>query len=126
LIRKCKHGVYDPDGTGWGCQECRPPEATDPNCPAPILPRSSSDPLVVSRPDGLQICPSCKTLILYSNPGCAECLPLKTVRKMDRANAKQKGSCGLCGSTIHYETKDRAVWECSECGNLFPSSRRRS
>ena len=35
------------------------------------------------------------------------------------ANRRQAGSCPECGSTVHYETDKKSVWQCADCDTKF-------
>jgi hypothetical protein len=128
MIRKCQHGVYNPDldtELAWGCGLCYP--AGHEEAPAPVLPRSSGIPLKTDNGGILATCGNCGDLILYSTPGCEVCIPLKTRegREQLNANQRQPGQCPNCGSTVHYTTAKTSEWLCADCEQVFPAPRKK-
>ena len=123
---KCSHGVYWPaaDEINLGCQTCNPDGLGAGECP--ILPRSSSDVLV--RYDAHETCKSCGGLRTYFSQQCMHCgaaFPDDDVRSrgQETANRRQIGACPECGSTVHYETKKKSEWECSDCRAKYKAPR---
>ena len=125
---KCSHDVYWPSGDeiNLGCQLCNPDGlgagAT------PVLPRSSSDTL--GRDDARETC-VCGNLRTYFTNNCRHCgaaFPETDLRGQSdvTANRRQSGACTECGSTIHYETKKKSVWECADCGTQFRAPKKRA
>lgn len=127
-IARCKHGVYLPpndqeSGLAWGCQLCYPaghPETE--GAEAPVLPRSSGDTLC-RRDDARETC-SCGNLRTYFTANCRHCgaaFPEDSLRGREQgtANRRQAGSCPECGSTVHYETDKKSVWQCADCDTKF-------
>lgn len=119
---KCSHSVYWPaaDEIALACQLCNPdgmPAGQD-----PILPRSSSDSL--GRDVTRECCVHCGNIRTYFAPNCRNCgLPFpdddSRGQGQETANRHRGGDCSECGSTIHYETNKKSVWECSDCGHKF-------
>ncbi len=121
LLRGCEYGVYIGcnDTLALACQLCNPDGlgagAT------PVLPRSSSDTL--GRDDARENC-ICGNLRTYFTNNCRHCgaaFPETDLRGQSdvTANRRQSGACTECGSTIHYETKKKSMWECADCGTQF-------
>lgn len=126
---KCDHGVYWPeaDPIAYGCQFCNP--AGNGDGPAPVLPRSSADPLKAVTREELDKCAGCGGMRTYADIQCRVCnTPFPQAdgaRAQLSANQKQPGTCPVCSSTVHYETKT-GEWECSDCGEVYsaPKARR--
>jgi DNA-directed RNA polymerase subunit M/transcription elongation factor TFIIS len=126
-MAKCSHGVY---GDGWGCQQCHPPGSADFDQPTPVLPRSSADPLNADKTGKMETCPKCGNLRTYFSNECRVChapFPItdERGRAQGTANMHQAGVCPACGSAVHYETKKATFWECADCGEEYPASKRK-
>lgn len=121
---KCEHGCYWPsaDPVNLGCQLCNPDGlGVGEN---PILPRSSGDPL--GRNDEHETCKGCGNLRTYFSKQCRHCgaaFPDDDIRSrgQETANRRQIGSCPACGSSVHYETNKKSVWQCADCGTKYPA-----
>ena len=125
-LNKCVHGVYQPEGDqiAFYCSICNPNPVTG---PAPILPKSSGDPLALDSTDNPEFCPGCGNMRLYSTESCNVCgfsWGKGAGREQGMANAKQPGTCPTCGSSVHYEFKP-GVWDCADCGECYPQPRRK-
>lgn len=127
-MRKCAHGVYWPDAdpVALSCQLCNPGGTGD--GPVPILPRSSADPLNAVKTEKIETC-ECGNVRTYFSDICRFChkpfpKDLERGRVQGTANAHAAGTCPECGSTIHYETKKKNEWECADCGELYPASKK--
>jgi ribosomal protein L37AE/L43A len=122
-LAKCEHGSYIPAGEikAVYCPLCNPDGV--PEGPVPVLPRSSGDPLRVTRPDELALC-QCSGMKLSSLPECPVCgLPFESSKGREQlsANVSPSGACPTCGSTVHYVSKKKRVWECADCGTEYPA-----
>ena len=119
---KCAHSVYWPanDPVNLGCQICNPAGLGE--SPAPIMPRSSSDALT-QKMVAVTNCKGCGNVRTYCTDSCRVCgtpFPAADLRGHDGpSNKKQAGGCSACGSTIHYETDKKNLWECAECGETY-------
>lgn len=129
-MRRCEHGVYNPDpdtDLAWGCEACHP--NGHPEAPAPVLPRSSGDPLNASRTGELEKC-ECGAIILSTRTQCGVCQKpypagAGAFRLQGTANESSSGTCPACHSTIHYATKKKGVWACADCGEEYPAPKGR-
>jgi DNA-directed RNA polymerase subunit M/transcription elongation factor TFIIS len=120
---KCSHGVYWPasDEVNLGCQQCNP--AGLPDGPTPVMPRTAADALM-QKVVAVTNCSKCGNVRTYSTPNCRVCatpFPEIDLRGIEGpANKHQVGDCPDCGSSVHYEVKDKpGKWECVECGKVF-------
>jgi DNA-directed RNA polymerase subunit RPC12/RpoP len=87
-----------------------------------VLPRSSGDTL--GRGDGAHAtCIACGNLRTYFTANCRNCGAQfpddQRGRGQTTANRRQSGECPKCGSTVHYETDKKSVWQCCDCDEKF-------
>jgi ribosomal protein L37AE/L43A len=119
-IRKCDHGVYWPEGDekALSCQQCNP-DGTGTG-KAPVLPHRTN--AAEYQPEGRETCGFCGNLRTYATDACRVChtpFPAGVGRQATTANATRAGVCPACGSNVHYETKKKSQWECSDCGKMY-------
>lgn len=126
---KCDHGVHWPakDAAAYSCQQCNP-DGTGAG-DAPVLPRSSGDPLNSTKTDKSENCGVCGCIRTYFSSTCLACgtvLPPTDARgrQQGAANAVQSGVCPECGSNVHYETAKKGTWQCSDCDAKYPAPKR--
>lgn len=124
-MRKCAHSVYWPEGheIAESCGLCN----LFPSNAGPIPYITKRVELTLGVAGKLPVCTLCGGLITTSTGGtCLNCGTEHEVKAAEglRANNAQSGICVLCGSGIHYETSDKKVWECADCGEKYPAGRK--
>lgn len=122
-IKRCKHGVYDPHGTGVYCGICNP-LLHELVSQAPKFNRRGA--MTLTETGKLPKCPDCGSILTVSGGGvCKHCGKEYEIQAPQnlRANNTQPGICPDCGSGVHYTTDKARVWICADCGKDYDAPR---